>query len=233
MKTFKPVTLRLLGLVSLWISVLIIGITGCGENDVLDNNSQPVIEPITDQTLDVGDKTTADIYITDADVDDTHIINASSDDTNIATVSVDEDSLTITGNAVGMAMITVSATDDSGPDNDTSIPVTFQVTVNEPLPPPPITAERLCKVGMTLGPGESCGYGPKVVFSVREDGTACRASSWPIYHVVLGINVRIDNPNICGNHDIEQDDFFGTNFSASKNADGSWTINKLPALNIR
>ena len=103
----------------------------------------------------------------------------------------------------------------------------------KPLPPPPITAERLCKVGMTLGPGESCGYGPKVVFSVREDGTACRASSWPIYHVVLGINVRIDNPNICGNHDIEQDDFFGTNFSASKNADGSWTINKVPALNIR
>ena len=44
MKTFKPVTLCLLGLVSLWISVLIIGITGCGENDVLDNNSQPVTE---------------------------------------------------------------------------------------------------------------------------------------------------------------------------------------------
>ena len=233
MKMFKSVTLCLLGLVSLWISVLIIGITGCGENDVLDNNSQPVIEPITDQTLDVGDKTTADIYITDADVDDTHTINASSDDTSIATLLVRGTTLTITGEKAGTTTIEVSATDSSGQDNDTSAPLTFEVTVKALLLPPPIIAERLCEVGMTLGPGESCGYGPRVVFSVREDGTACRASSWPIYHVVFGINVRIDNPNICGNHDIEQDDFFGTNFSASKNADGSWTINKLPALNIR
>ena len=84
----------------------------------------------------------------------------------------------------------------------------------------------------TVGPGESCGYGPLVVFSVREGGSACRASSQPIFHNVFGIDVRIDNPNICGDYDIDQDDFFNTNFSASKNEDGTWTIKEVPAFNI-
>ena len=169
-----------------------------------------------------------DVNIIDADIEDTHTINASSDDTTITTVSVNAASITITAKAEGMTTVIVSATDDSGQDNATSTPVAFKVTVNEPPPPPPIRANQVCKVGMTLGPGESCGYGRLVVFSVREDGTACRASSQPIYHNVFGIDVRIDNPSICGDHDIEQDDFFNTNFSADKNHDKSWTIERLP-----
>ena len=197
-----------------------------------DDNNQPAIGPITDKTLDVGDETTAEVNITDADIDDTHIISVSSEDRSVATVSVDAAVITVTGKAEGIATITVSVTDDSGQDNAAATPVTFKVTVNEPPPPPPIRANQVCEVGMTLGPGESCGYGPLVVFSVREDGSACRASSQPIYHNVFGIDVRIDNPNICGDYDIEQDDFFNTNFSASKNEDGTWTIKKVPAFNI-
>ena len=218
--------------VSILANVLLVttlALIGCG---AFDDNNQPALEPITAQTLDVGDKTTVDVYITDADIEDTHTINASSDDTAIATVFVNAASITITGKAEGIATITVSVTDDSGQDNAAATPVAFKVTVNEPPPPPPIRANRVCEVGMTVGPGESCGYGPLVVFSVRDDGAACRASSQPIYHNIFGIDVRINNPSICGNHDVEQDDFFNTNFSASKNEDGTWTIKKVPAFNI-
>ena len=207
-----------------------LALISCGAFE--DDNNQPAIEPITDKTLDVGDETTAEVNITDADIDDTHIISASSEDGSVATVSVDAAVITVTGKAEGIATITVSVTDDSGQDNAAATPVAFEVTVNEPPPPPPIRANQVCKVGMTLGPGESCGYGPLVVFSVREDGTACRASSQPIFHNVFGIDVRIDNPSICGDYDIEQDDFFNTNFSASKNEDGTWTIKEVPAFNI-
>ena len=219
--------------VSILVVVLLVtslALISCGAFE--DDNNQPAIEPIPDKTLDIDTKTTAEVNITDADIDDTHTINASSDDRTVATVSVGAASITITAKAEGVATITVSATDDSGQDNAAATPVAFKVTVNEPPPPPPIRANRVCKVGMTLGPGESCGYGPLVVFSVRDDGTACRASSQPIYHNVFGIDVRIDNPSICGNHDIGRDDFFNTSFSASKNEDGSWTIKSVPALNI-
>ena len=84
---------------------------GCG---ALDNNTQPTLDPISDKMLDVSDERTVDVYITDADVDDTYIINASSDNPSVATVSVDENSVIITGKAVGMTTITVTATDDSG-----------------------------------------------------------------------------------------------------------------------
>ena len=207
-----------------------LALISCGSFE--DDNNQPSIGLIPDKTLDLDDKITVDVNIIDADIEDTHTINASSDDTTIATVSVNAASLTITAKAEGMTTITVSATDDSGQDNATSTPVAFKVTVNEPPPPPPIRANQVCKVGMTLGPGESCGYGRLVVFSVREDGTACRASLQPIYHNVFGIDVRVDNPSICGDHDIEQDDFFNTNFSAGKNEDGTWTIKEVPAFNI-
>ena len=203
-----------------------LALISCGSFE--DDNNQPSIGLIPDKTLDLDDKITVDVNIIDADIEDTHTINASSDDTTITTVSVNAASITITAKAEGMTTVIVSTTDDSGQDNATSTPVAFKVTVNEPPPPPPIRANQVCKVGMTLGPGESCGYGPLVVFSVREDGTACRASSQPIYHNVFGIDVRIDNPSICGDHDIEQDDFFNTNFSADKNHDKSWTIERLP-----
>ena len=223
----RKIRVSILAVVLLVTSLAFIG---CGSFE--DDNSQPAIGPIPDKTLDLDDKITVDVIITDADIEDTHTINASSDDTTIATVSVNAVSLTITAKAEGMSTITVSATDDSGQDNAAATPVAFKVTVNEPPPPPPIRANQVCKVGMTLGPGESCGYGRLVVFSVREDGTACRASSQPIYHNVFGIDVRIDNPSICGDHDIEQDDFFNTNFSAGKNEDGTWTIKEVPAFNI-
>ena len=115
-------------LVIIFLGILFL-IIGCG---LFDNNSQPKIEPITDQTLDVGDETTVTPNITDVDVDDTHSVNAFSDNMNVAAVSVNDTSITITGKAAGVTTITVTAIDDSDQDNDTSIPVTFQVIVNEP-----------------------------------------------------------------------------------------------------
>lgn len=208
---------------------------GCGESE--EDNNQPLIETITDKTFDVGDTQKVRVSITDADVDDTHIINASSDDTNIATVSVDEDSLTITGNAVGMTMITVSATDDSGQNNDTSIPVTFHVTVNEPPPPlvDTLVDKGTCTVGMTLQPGESCTYianQKPVIFFVSEDGGGCRSSQQTAHTEVFGVPVRIeptdDDAYICVYDDIDKDMLYRTNFAASKNPDGSWTIKNVP-----
>jgi uncharacterized protein YjdB len=102
---------------------------GCG---LFDNNSQPEIEPITDQTLDVGNEETVTLSITDADVDDLHIVNAFSDNMNVAAVSVNDTSIKITGKAAGVTTIEVTATDDSGQENDTSIQGTFQVVANEP-----------------------------------------------------------------------------------------------------
>ena len=216
----------------------------CGEQD---DNSQPSIELIIDQTLEVGDKTTVDVNIIDADVDDTHTISAASDDPAIATVSVRDNTLSITGEAVGMAMITVSATDDSGQDNDTSTPVTFKVTVNEPPPSvevtiglgvnqPPVSFinKGMCAVGMTLKPGEGCSYDSneffaEINFFVGDDGIACREQ---VPKVIEGIEIpehlRPRNLRFCVEWNIEQDDFFGTSFAASRNPDGSWTVRNVP-----
>ncbi|MDE0503925.1 MAG: hypothetical protein OXI86_07580, partial [Candidatus Poribacteria bacterium] len=46
-----------------------------------------------------------------------------------------------------------------------------------PLPEPPLNDLGACRAGMTLKPGESCSHvagEANVVFSVRQDGTACR-----------------------------------------------------------
>ena len=110
----RKIIISILMAVSLIISL---AFTGCG---AFDDNGQPIIDPINDKTLDAGDNRSVNVYVTDADVDDTHTIRAFSNDTSIATVSVDEESLTITGIAVGMTTITVSATDDSGQDNAAS-----------------------------------------------------------------------------------------------------------------
>ena len=103
-----------------------------------------------------------------------------------------------------------------------------------PLPEPPLNDPGACAVGMTLKPGESCSYvagKANVVFSVRQDGSACREGG-PVEKVeeIFGVkvNVNIENQNICRNNDIERDDAFKSNFAASKNPDGSWTINSLP-----
>ena len=193
-------------------------LAACGASE--DDNNQPTIEPISDKTLDIGDTRTLRVYITDTDVDDTHVISAFSDDTTVATVSVKDSTLTIAGSEGGTTTVTVSATDDSGQDNAVAIPATFLVTVIEPI------NRGACMVGMTLQAGESCSYGPRVVFSVRQDGSVCRESELPLTRVVFGVNVRIGK--ICGDYDIERDDTFGTDFAASKNPDGSWTIDNVP-----
>ena len=210
-----------------------------------DDNSQPEVESITNQTLYVGGKTIVEVNVTDAEVDDTHTISASSDDTSIATVSVKDTTLTITGIAVGMTTITVSATDDSGQDNAASTPVTFEVTVNPPSPqitiglgvnqPPSFFIDKgICTVGMTLKPGEGCSYDSneffaEINFFVRDDGTACREQ---VPKVIDGIEIpehlRPRNLKFCVEWDIDQDDFFQTSFAASKNPDGSWTVRNVP-----
>ena len=227
------------------ISILMtvsLALTGCG---AFDDNSQPIIDPITDKTLNADDNRSVNIYVTDIDVDDTHTISAFSDDTSIATVSVDQGSLTITGIAVGMTTITVSATDDSGQDNAAASPVTFEVTVNPPSPqvtigfganqpPSDLIDKGACVVGMTLKPGESCSYDSnnpfaEIIFSVLPDGSVCR-EQMPLLRGQLEIpeQLRPRNLKFCVEWDIAQDDFFETSFSASKNPDGSWTVRNVP-----
>ncbi|MDE0297037.1 MAG: hypothetical protein OXN17_00215 [Candidatus Poribacteria bacterium] len=86
-----------------------------------------------------------------------------------------------------------------------------------------------CAVGLTLKPGESCGYsgnGEKIVFFVSQDGSACRKGRAGDVLEVGPLNIRTEEQTFCVNYDIESDDLFGTNFSASKNPDGSWTVNR-------
>ena len=115
-------------------------IIGCGSSE--DDNNQPSIETRirgtnTDHvlTLAVNAKRMVNIYITDADVDDTHKVSASSENTTVATVSVDDTmyqtALTITGRSVGVTIVTLTATDDSGEEN-AAASLVFQVTVVEP-----------------------------------------------------------------------------------------------------
>ena len=230
---FRQVSLYSLPLVSLCL-VLIVGIIGCGGGeDPEDDNNQPSIETITDRNLDVGDEISVRVYVTDMDLDDTHIITASSGNTSVAAVSVDDTSLTITGIGVGITIITVSATDDSGQDNAEAIPVTFHVTLNEP-PPPPVD-KGPCIVGMTLQPGEGCTYianQKPVFFFVGEDGGGCRSSQQTGYAEIFGLPVEIepldDDSYFCVYDDIRNDTLYNTNFSADKKPDGSWTIENVP-----
>lgn len=207
-------------IVSLVLTTVLLGmpfvLIGCG---FFEDNSQPEIDTITDQTLYMGDEMKVELNIIDEDTGDTHVINVSSDNTTVATASVSDTTLTIIGITAGTAVITVSVTDDSSEDNAASTPVTFQVTVNQ------LIDRGVCTVDMTLEPGESCTYGrdpfgeADIVFSVHQDGRSCRT--------------RIEL-KLCVIADIEQDDFFGTNFAANKNPDGTWTIASVPWLfNIR
>ena len=217
------------------VAMLVVSLVfmSCG---AFDDNSQPMIEPISDKTLNAGDNRLVNVYVTDADVDDAHTISAFSDDTSIATVSVEEDSVTITGIAEGMTTIEVTATDDSGQDNDTSLPITFQVTVNEP-PPPPIN-KGLCVVGMTLQPGEGCTYitnQKPVFFYVNEESKGCRESELSYMTEIFGLPVEVALDLICTDQDITGDEInirgdnpFDPNFHASKNRNGSWTIDSVP-----
>ena len=197
-------------IVSILATVLVsisLFVVGCSEteDDTEDDtkvevivNSQPSIGAIPDQTVDIGGTVEVEVIITDADIGDTHTIKASSDNTDVATVSVAGTTLTIKGVAGGTATLTASATDDSGQDNSAAVPVRFTLTVNEVR----------CVVGLTLKSGESCSYvggGSSFTFNVREDGLGCIDDA-----LCAGKSLQINR------------------FSASKNPDGSWTINSLP-----
>lgn len=237
----NPFLRRIFG-VTLSILLGLFFFIGCGASE--DDNNQPSIGTISDKTLNVGDKRKVEVTITDADVDNTHTVNASSDDMTVATVTVRETTLTVTGVEVGNANITVPVTDDSGQDNAAAVPLTFGVTVNEPppsvqiglgvnQPPSSFIDKGDCTVGMTLQPGEGCHYDDdlfaELVFFVDPDGNACREQ---VPKVIEGIeapeDLRPRKLKFCVEWDIEQDDFFETRFAASKNPDGSWTIENVP-----
>lgn len=202
-------------------------------------NAQPEIDPIDDQTLDIGDTPTIPVNITDADIDDTHIINAASDNPSVAAISVDGDSLTITANTPGIATITVTATDDSTQDNAISMPVTFQVTVNAPLTVNVrLVNKGLCVVGMTLQPGESCTYTVDqvpITFYVNENNEGCRKTDHTYTTEIFGVPVTINVEFVCADEEITGEEInirgdnpFDKDFHAIKNRDGSWTIDKIP-----
>ncbi|MDE0685118.1 MAG: hypothetical protein OXI63_19510 [Candidatus Poribacteria bacterium] len=205
----------------------------CG---VSTDNAQPEIDPIDDQTLEINDTRRIPVNITDTDIDDTHIINASSDNPSVADISIDGDSLIIIANTTGTATITVTATDDSTQDNAISMPVTFQVTVNAP-PPPPIDTGP-CVVGMTLQPGESCTYAVDqvpITFYVNQDNQGCRKTDHTYTTEIFGLPVTINVEFVCADEEITGEEInirgdnpFDRDFHASKNRDGSWTIDKIP-----
>ena len=90
-----------------------------------------------------------------------------------------------------------------------------------------------CAVGLTLKPGESCSYfgsGEEIVFSVRQDGFGCRSDGTGDVLEAGPFKIQTDDQTFCVNYDIESDDLSGTNFAASKNPDGSWTVNRDGSL---
>ena len=126
----NPFLKQTLGVVLSTLLLISPSFVGCGAFQ--DNNSQPSIEAIADQTLNVGDKTTVEAIINDADLDDTHAIRAFSDDTTIVSISVSHTTLTIEAVVTGTATITVLAIDDSEQDNASATPAEFRVTVKSP-----------------------------------------------------------------------------------------------------
>ena len=183
----------------------------------VEANSQPVISKvIPDITLTAGTKVEVEVSVTDADVDDTHTVNASSDNSTVVDLGYFSTILKIYGQTEGVAIVTASVYDDSGVNNAKSIPVTFQVTVE------PYVNKGRCAVGMVLEAGESCTYfadGAEVLFYVKRD-LGCRGTE------VEGKRLRL-----CVSPRIERDDFFNTRFAAEKNADESWTVERIPWLN--
>ena len=132
MKSIKLAKVNLLILVLIFCSVSYV-FTGCGEND------QPFIETIDNQTIAIDAKRTLEIYIKDSDKKDMLTVRATSNNSKVATVSVSRRDLNTIGVAdltiesvtAGSTFVTVSATDDSGQDNDTAEMV-FDVIVVEP-----------------------------------------------------------------------------------------------------
>ena len=132
------ISLLILTVVLFGVSFVLIG---CGS--VEDDNTQPSIGTITDDTvtdqsltLAVNSRRTVEIYVSGDDNDDPYTISAASENTTVATVSVDDTAegtiLTITGIAVGSTVVKITATDGSSADNAAAEPVFFDITVVEP-----------------------------------------------------------------------------------------------------
>lgn len=163
---------------------------------ITDDNSQPVIEAIPNQTLDVGAEITIAVNITDADVGDTHTLNVSSNNTAVATVSMDNTTFTIIGIAAGMTTITVSAMDDSDQDNAVATPLTFKVAIEDPGTPDVLIytgstwwitpADATTEAQITKGLLESAGIHAKI----KEDENSVK--DWMLQTTANGrVNVLI------------------------------------------
>ena len=185
-------------------------LVGCGEN-----NNQPVIERLPNQTLELGDTVEVTAHITDADFNEI-TVDATSNNTDVVKVSTGgtgsksstsegtevEKTLIIKAVGPGVATITISATDDSRQDNAEAIPVLFTVTVNKPPALPP---SEVCRVGMIIKKGGSCTHpGTGERFSVDASGRG------RFLFITAGTGISLRAANIT--------------FVASKRADGSWEI---------
>ena len=121
----------------LLLSAAALGVAGCGGGGggtepvppTTPVNAKPVVQAIADQALTIGDAVEVTVSITDADTTDTHTLSASVSNEAAATVAVDGMVLRINGIDSGAATVTVTAADNSGRDNDTSDPATFDITV--------------------------------------------------------------------------------------------------------
>lgn len=121
----------------LFLSAAALGIAGCGGGGggtepappPMPVNAKPTVQAIADQSLTIGDSVEVTVSVTDTDAADTHTLSASVSNEDAATVTVDGMALTIDAIDSGVATVTVTATDNSGRDNDTSDPTTFEITV--------------------------------------------------------------------------------------------------------
>ena len=97
-------------------------------------NSRPVVGSISDTTVSRGSTRSVTVSVTDGDSGDTHTVWSSSDATGVATVPESGNPVAVTGVSRGTATIEVTARDNSGAANDTSLPVEFDVTVPNSRP---------------------------------------------------------------------------------------------------
>ena len=138
-------------------------------------NTRPVVEPIgaLSIAMDAGTATVS-VVVTDPDAGQTPALTAESDAPAVATVEVSEDGteLTLTGVSAGGAMITVTATDDSGGSNAKSEAIIFEVAVSNSRP---VVEEPVSD--QTLSPGESLTLAVTVTDADAGDLHAVAASS--------------------------------------------------------
>ena len=121
----------------LFLSAAALGVAGCGGGSgggepappPAPLNNKPTVQAIADQSLTIGDSVEVTVSVTDTDATDTHTLSASVSNEDAATVAVDGMVLTINAIDSGVATVTITATDNSGRDNDTSDAATFEITV--------------------------------------------------------------------------------------------------------